>query len=286
MGKKSEKKHNSSPSQVKSSEVFDYDDYKEYLQGLAGPTGTRNGLRLKFADALNCNPGYISKIFNHTADFSLEQAEILNTILNHSTEESHFFLLLVQKARAGTFTLKKYYDQQLIKIKNDRLNLSRRIEGTSDLAETVTKIYYSHWHYSAIHVALSVPELRGPEKISHFFGISIGRVKEILKFLVINNFAIENLGSFQIGRRHLHLSNSSPHISQHHTNWRSKSLNIHSWNKPNDVHYTAAVSLSREDVEILNNLIVKHIEKVNQILKPSKEEVVYCFQTDFFSLEN
>lgn len=52
----------------------------------------------------------------------------------------------------------------------------------------------------------------------------------------------------------------------------------------NDLHYSAVVSLSREDAIQIKNRILDEIRDTQAIIKASKEEELYVYDIDFFSL--
>jgi plasmid maintenance system antidote protein VapI len=107
--------------------VFDYSDYVELLKSKAGPEGTRRGVRLAMAKALECHSSYLTKVLNSTANLSLEQALKLTEYFGMTAEEAEYFLLLVEKARAGTSALKKHFDFKLEKSRQQRLSLKERV---------------------------------------------------------------------------------------------------------------------------------------------------------------
>jgi len=94
--------------------VLDFRDYKAYLHEVLKKSKSRgHGMRSQIAKALGCNVAYISQILNKSANFSLEQAESLNQFLGHPKNECHYFLLLVQFARAGSFDLQQRLKEQI-----------------------------------------------------------------------------------------------------------------------------------------------------------------------------
>jgi len=105
--------------------LFEYDDYKAYLKHfLAGNKDQGYGSRTKLAKQLNCNVAYVSQVLNKYANFSLEQGERINRFFGHGKQESQFFLLLIQKAKAGTRDLVERIDEQISEIRERRLILN------------------------------------------------------------------------------------------------------------------------------------------------------------------
>jgi uncharacterized protein (TIGR02147 family) len=265
-------------------QIYDFNEYKAYLLYRTGPSGTRTGLRSAIAAATGCNTAYVSQVLNGSSDFSLEQAEKINHLLDHTEEETHFFLLLVQQDRAGTKYLKKYFENQIIKFKEQRLNIQKRLGVKKTLSSNDQAIYYSNWQYGAVHVALSVPELRRAENLATYFDLPVSRIKKILDFLVSVGLAKENQKGFEIGESHIHLAKESENILRHHANWRLKAIELLDRELENDIHYASVFTISKKDAFRLKDMIIENLKVMNKDIEKSKEEEVYCFTTDFFRL--
>jgi len=265
--------------------LFDFTTYKEYLAYLAGPKGARTGFKSGLAAAAGCNVTYVSQVLHGPRDFSLEQAEQASAYLAHGEEEAHYFLLLVQKERAGTTSLRRYFETQLKDLKNRRLNLKERIGAGSHLTKENQHTYYSSWLYAAVHVALSVPELQTPAALSRYFNQKPALIKEVLQFLTGAGLAVEKGARFHIGPTLIHLGNDSKNILRHHANWRSRALFSLEREEPRDLHYSAAVTLSREDAMRLKDRLINVIKETVSEIGASKEEEVFCFAVDFFGLK-
>src|SRR6185312_16823085 len=115
--------------------IYEYSDYKAYLRSKVGDKAARRGLKSALAKALSCQPTYISQVLNGHAHFSSEQVMDLNEFLGHSQDEGHFFLLLVQKDRAGKQSLRKYFQAQIGAILDQRMVLHKRLGAQTTLSE-------------------------------------------------------------------------------------------------------------------------------------------------------
>ena len=90
--------------------IYIYSNYstflRNYIKGL--PKNGRGEIN-RIAENLRVHPTLVSQVLGGSKDFSLEQAHILSKYLGLNSMESDYFLLLVQKARAGTTDLKNYF---------------------------------------------------------------------------------------------------------------------------------------------------------------------------------
>jgi uncharacterized protein (TIGR02147 family) len=265
--------------------VFDYIDYRNYLLHWLEnrPNGGR-GEKLKLSEALSCQPSYISQVFAGSANLSFEQAETLNTVFGHTDEESQFFLLLVHLARAGTEALKKRLRTRIQAVLDHRKNLKNRLAFEKSISREDQAIYYSAWYYSAVHFALAIPALRSQAALARAFHLPQARVAEVLEFLVTRGLAVESRGQLVPGSQSIHLENRSPMISKHHTNWRMQAIQSLEREAESELHYSSVITVSEGDAVKIREALVKAIEQVRLIVKPSKDEALYCYNLDLFKV--
>ncbi|MFL5813841.1 MAG: TIGR02147 family protein [Bdellovibrionia bacterium] len=267
-------------------DIFDYDDYKKYLHDLfLSQPSQGHGFRSRLAEAAGCRVSYVSQVLNQDADFSLEQAENLNPLLGHNAEESDFFLLLIQYARAGSHALKTRLKEQILRFRQKRLVLKDRVDIKTTLSPVDQMTYYSAWYYAAIHILVMMPEYRTREAISKYLRMPSEKVSEALKFLTSVGLVKSDGSKYLPGVSRIFLGNDSPMISKHHTNWRMRAIDSLDRDLKNDLHLSTVLSLSREDVIHLKELLAKSIDKGRDIAAKSlKDEEVHCLCVDLFKI--
>ena len=91
-------------------------------------------------------------------------------------------------------------------------------------------------------------------------------------------------GLLKPGITQVHLNRESPLIRQHHTNWRISAIQSLMNDDRSDLHYSTLSTLSKVDVEKLRAEMVQMIENYVATVKPSKEELMYGFNLDFYNL--
>jgi len=267
--------------------LFEFLDYKAYLRHLTGERGTRHGLKVRMATALGCQPTHISQVLHRAVHFSLEHAEILSRFLAHNEEESRFFLLLVQKGRAGSMSLERFFQSQIDEMLKQHLVLTKRFKLKTALSIEDQATYYSYWYYAAVHVALTIPELRTKERLADYFDLPLRRIGEILDFLMAAGLCTFEHGHYVTGRAHISLGSDSLLINRHHSVWRQRAIANLDRNQSEDaLHYSAVVSIAKSDFAVLKEDLMQLLKKHRQIVKDSKEEDVYCYSLDLFGLKH
>lgn len=266
------------------SSLFDFSNYKAFLRFKTGERGTRKGVKARIATALRCQATYISQVIHRDAHLSLEQADRLNQFFGHSDDESRFFMLLVQKGRAGTRDLERFFQKQIDEVLAQRRVLSKRLRLKTSLSVEVQTVYYSSWHYAAIHMALSVSELQTKESLADYFGLPKRRVSEVLDFLTSAGLCAPRGGRYLVGSGNLALASDSPLIARHHSNWRHQAVASLDRDLKDDLHYSAVISISKRDFEKLKSEMMELLRAHRETIKASPEEEIFCYSIDLFSL--
>jgi uncharacterized protein (TIGR02147 family) len=265
--------------------VFDFSEYKSYLVERLGGQRRRVGLRLAVAKALKCQPTFVSQVLNGRPHFSLEQAEKISRFLEHSEDEREYFFLLIQKERAGTRELKDYYATKIGQLLARRQVLTHRLGKGTALSLEDQAIYYSSWHYSAIHIAVTVPSLRTRDSLAEFFRLRPKKVSDILDHLVSTGLLKYYGGKYTTGQTKIRLGNDSHNILKHHTSWRNQAIDSLDRETPNDLHYSGVISLSSADRAKIKDMILDSLKAQLAISDASTEEELYAYCIDFFDLK-
>lgn len=95
-------------------DIFSYNSHFDYLTHVLSGANSPRGTKGKLAEFLGVHPPYLSQILKKKYSLSLEQADQVNSFLDHSPDESSFFLMLVSRDRAGTVSLRDFLRPRLI----------------------------------------------------------------------------------------------------------------------------------------------------------------------------
>lgn len=265
--------------------IFEESTYRSYLKQRLGNSRQRTGEKMKAAKAISCHTTYLSQVLNDKAELSLEQADLMNTFLGHTKDESEFFILLVLKARAGTVRLKTHFQEQIDSTLAKRVIIKSRINQSTKISLEDESRFYSRWYYGAIHVLVSIPELKTREAIASYLKLPMERVTDFLEFLVQLGLVERQGDHFKHRSQMVHLGNDSSNIVKHHLNWRMRAMRVIEETGASQTHYSAAVSLSRKDAAKIKQVLVDSLKQNLDVIAASKEEVAYGYTFDFFELK-
>jgi hypothetical protein len=131
-------------------------------------------------------------------------------------------------------------------------------------------------------VLVSIEEYQVAELIARALGLSITRVNQELEFMVNTGLIKSEKGRYTIGPNAIHLGSDSPAIAKHHANWRFHTIqNLHQA-RSDDLHFSAAVTLSEEAVALVRESLLKNLEANIKTIEKAKEEVAYVLCFDFY----
>lgn len=121
---------------MKNNDIYDFEDYRRYLNHyIVHQPRNGRGIKNKIALFLGSPTSHISQVLSGKTHFTLEQTEELNGFLQHTEDEAHYFLLLVQAGRAGTVNLKKRIEKERQNILKKRSFLKERLGVASSVSE-------------------------------------------------------------------------------------------------------------------------------------------------------
>jgi uncharacterized protein (TIGR02147 family) len=264
--------------------IWEFTGYRPYLIERLGGEKSRTGLRKQLAEAIPVHTTFISQVLKGRADLSLEQAEAVNTFLEHTADEGEYFLLLLLKDRAGTPLLKKRFQQKVQAMRDERLNIQNRIGAKNEVSEKDREKFYSSYLYGAIHVLTGIPQFRSVDKLSEALRLPKARVQEMVDFCLRVGVLKQERGELLPGAQHIHLGSNSELVLKHHSNWRQHTINNLQFLDRDDLHYSACVSLTQEDAFKVKEAILANLKSNVDVISKSAEEVAYVMSFDFYKL--
>ena len=73
-------------------------------------------------------------------------------------------------------------------------------------------------------------------------------------------------------------------ISKHHTNFRIQAIRALEKETSDELHYFGVISVSREDLPKIREVLIQALDQVRTIVKDSSDETVYCYSLNLFGL--
>ncbi len=263
--------------------LFHFNDYKKYLKTYIDKSPSR-GIIKDLAIAANVHRPYLSKVLNSHIHLLPDQLYGICNYIKLMEVESEFLLLLLERDRSNKSNYKKFIER--------KINLMRKSEeekvkgyGRDSILNNLDEdmwIYYSHWLYPMIHVAVSIPHLQTIENLSKFFELRQERIVQILTQLLKMGLIKKEKNLWSWLRGSWHTSQSDPRTLLIHRQLRDLSHNNFQEYPKDGLYFSVAQSISENDFNELHKSLVHWIDQFNKTAAPSKPEVPVVFCCDFF----
>lgn len=264
--------------------LFNYSDYKAYLNAYLKQLPKQgHGEARKIAKHLGVSSTFVSQVLSNLRDLNLEHTELLSEYLGLSALEGDYLFHLVLFERAGSVRLKRYLEKKIKALREQSLQLMNRLDVKKILSDADKAIFYSSAIYSAIHLYSSTGKNgRSLEEIMNRFELTRARATEVLRFLKDCGLILESEKKFQMSTQSTYLSQDSPHLIKHHSNWRIKAIQTAEVLDSKELMYTGQVSLSEKDFEILREDMASLIKRFLERVHASPAEEIACLNIDWF----
>lgn len=224
----------------------------------------------------------LSQIFNGDKQISLELAYEIADYIGLNAKESEFFILLVEHEKAGSHRLKEMFYKKIKRTQQEQKQLDKRLEKDIETSEVTKSIFYSDWLYTGIRNLIAIEEYAHINKLSERLNISPQKLREVIDFLLKNEFCIRKEGKLKVGPQKTFISQDSPWVQQHHQNWRIKAIEKMPMKQKQNIFYTGPMSMSHEVAEKVRDEIPEFIQKIYNWLGPSESQTVRCLNIDWF----
>jgi uncharacterized protein (TIGR02147 family) len=264
--------------------VFEFNDYRKYLQENIEQNQLVRGYRARLAEAAGCQKSFFSQVLNSSAELSSDHAANLSQFWQFNFEETSYFVDLVLLVRTGSPAFREVIRERLRAAREKHINLEARFAWPKIERSEQEALYFSSWYWSAIHVITAIPQWRTTSSIARRLNLSVKLVEDILQQLNHMGMVKEHKKEWQITEKLLHLPQSSFMTEMNHLNWRQRAMNNIQLQDASAIHYSLVFALSAEDFSRLREILVNQIQSFHKIIGPSVSEEIACFTCDLFRL--
>lgn len=266
--------------------IFEYTAYKKFLLDRIQSLPKKGyGVQRKLAEYLSVSTTFISQVLQGDKSFNLEQGSQVCEYFGLADRETEYFLKLILIERAGTEKLRAILQREAKQIREQSQTIASRLKVQAMIGDDDKAKFYSEWHYSAIRLLVGLEGYDDLDAIAAYFALPRETVVEAVNFLLETKLLKREGGRLQVGPSRTHLASDSPFIKMHHANWRYKALETVRHKYPEKLHYSAPLTLGREDALKIRALLLKAIEDTEKIIAPSPNEELMCLNIDWFKIQ-
>lgn len=263
--------------------IFEHFDYKSVLNTQIEHNSHIKGYKTQMAQAAGCGSSFLSHVLSRGVHLTLDQAFGLCSFWNFTDREREYFMTLVNIERAASPQLRTHLENVLEKLRTDERDLSNKLGGGRTDDESAA-VYYSSWHYMALHQLLTCPRYQNIPALVDRLGLSETKVAEYLQELKQMGLVTQEGKRWKNSERNIHLPKTSPLIPLVHAQWRHRALERIVQRHDSDVHISGVYSLSKKDAERLKQKMVEFLAEIRKEVMSSPEEDIVCLNVDFFDV--
>jgi uncharacterized protein (TIGR02147 family) len=263
--------------------LFGFDSYKGFIRSKIKENSEVYGYQSRLAEAAKCQRSFLSQVLSKEVHLTVEQAMGLCEFWKFGNDEQEYFLLLVQSERAGTESLKRFFERKLEGLLAKQKNLTDRFKETAQ-SEKDNEIYYGSWHFAAIHGLVSIPSFQTVESISARLALPLKEVEATLSQLLRMGLVEKKGSRFRVGKTSLHLPKGSRFTPIFQAQWRNRAIMNSLEQNSDSLHYTSIVTISKKDLKRFEDMALRFLDETRALIAPSEDEEMVCFLMDLFKV--
>ena len=263
--------------------LFGESDYRVYIEKKLKTDEFGRGSKAKLAEALGCQPSFISQVLKEKNSFSLEQGYKLNEFFKHSELEIDYFMTLLELGRAGSHELKTYYEDKRTELQKKAELVENRIKY-NELSELDTLAYFSNWNHVLIRQLLNIPKYSSRKKIQEKLKIDEDELEKCINFLTEKKLILKNKDHFTIGPQKLHVKKGSPVAQFANSQARIQCLKRLDVKDKNAVNFGAQLTLSDKNFKNFKLKLSDLLAEFHKSLSDDKPEKMCSLIIDFMEV--
>lgn len=264
--------------------IFENRSYVGVIRHRIAENSRVRGYQARLAEAAGVHSSFFSRVLAESVHLTPDQAANLASFWRLTADETDYFLGLVNLARASSPSLRAIVERQLLELKEKNEDIASRLKKAKKIHPAENGIYYSSWHFSAIHMLALVPQFSSAQKIAERLGISETVVVSSFQTLAELGLVEREGSMWKVRERDVHLTNKALWAPIYHSVWRQRSAYRALERHEDDLRFSALHSLSYADFKQIKEDIRLVIEKIRNIAGPSKEEDVFVVNFDAYRL--
>lgn len=262
--------------------VFSAKSYRDFIREWISSRDSARGLQGQMCEAMECQSAHLSRALQDKVHLTMDQAFLLTQFLGLGKAETGYFLKLTERDRAGSPKYRSQISEELEDMKQAHDDLATRFKQERIGNHEQEAIYYSSWHWIAIHYITASEKFQTPQKIADRLGLEVSFIRSSLETLEQFGLVKRKGDRWILNSGSIHMPKTSPLNSIQHGNWRNRAV-LKSQNQKDDgLHYTIVQTISEDDFVSIKQQLLNAIDKYRKTADASPSEEITCFAIDFF----
>jgi uncharacterized protein (TIGR02147 family) len=264
--------------------VFEYKNYKTYLETVLKSSTSQRGLQSAMARTLGCQASYLYQILKGKADLTEDQAFKATLFLKFNEAERDFFLCLVRKAKASSPELREFLENEIEVKMAQHQDLKNRVNAPLAPADDqFWESYFSSVIPSHIHILTSSKKYQSVKSLAQKLSLPEEDVLQHLHRLQEKNLVEHVDKKWVYANSSIHFAKDSKFNRQMQQSRRIEGLNLLNQALQKDnVHFSTLFTLDRESLKKLQDLIAQFVESAHHLIHEGGTDEAYILNLDLF----
>ncbi len=264
-------------------DIYQYDDYRLFLDELISKNTTTKGFRTRLASAARCQKSFLSQVMAGNVHLTPDHAANIAGFLKFDRDETSFFIDMVIYARAGSESLKEFLRDRIRRNILEKQRIANRFSEATQIDFQHHAAFYSYWYVSATYMLLG--QTQNFEDISRRLGIPIKVVEDTVETLKRIGLTVRGEDGRLVNCESNLFLKDSPFRSTFLANWRHVGFLKHQLPDVKTDFFSMIWSISKESKTQVRSLFVDAVSAAKKICEqPQPEEELICVNLDFFDV--
>lgn len=264
--------------------IYKYTDYKKIIRY---KTKEQQITFTALAEKCRMQKSFLSMVLNQEMHLSEEQAFYVAEVFGFNRDETEYFLLLLQLARASTAKFSPYIKSKIHQIRHEKQKLKDRLSPkTIKLNESNHIAYYDYYLnplVQSIHMLLVIPKYQTSlQAIADRFSTTCEAVEKALSTLQKLGVVVHQAGRYESIIKSVHCDNGSQLSEQNHINARLQALQKKFLLAQHDYRFSAMISTDNTVKQKIVEEIKDMLSRCQALMQDSSPRDLYQLNIDLF----
>ncbi len=239
------------------------------------------------AESCRMQKSFLSMVINQEMHINEEQAFLMAETFNLTSEETDYFLLLLQYARASSNNYAAFLKGKIEKIREKKGRLTEKLsKKTVNLTQNNHSAYYEYYLNPLaqyVHMLLLIPKYQSDlVMIAKRLDSTLEEIQTVIDTLQELDIVIYQNDRYECTAKSIHIENGTALSDQNHLNARLQALQKKINLKENDYRFSATICADTKVKKKIVDEIKNMLSRCQSFTQDTLPTDIYQFNIDFF----
>lgn len=265
--------------------VFEYRNYKTYLEAVLKSESSQRGIQSAMARYLGCQAAYLYQVLKGKAELTEDQAFKTTLFLKFNEEEREYFFCLVRYAKASSLELRRFLEKEVERKIQNHKDLKNRVDAPRPHEDNeFWDYYFSSIIPSSVHMLTSSKKYQNIKNLAQKLFLSEEEILFHLHRLHERKLVHFDGKIWTYANSSIHFPKDSKFNHQMQKSRRIQCLSVLNQSlQDENVHFSSLFTLDGESLEKLRSLIGDFVQNAHGIIHQGGMDEMYILNLDLFA---